>query len=358
MTRLNKILIGLLVVQIVLAIVMLTRDRGGGPAQLEALSAGIDAAKVTRVQVFAKRDKGATGEAKVGVDLVKKGDAWVVASAFGYPVDAEKVTKLLTGVSGLKSRGAIATSASRHVQLAVADDVYERKLVVTTPAGDRVYFIGGNAGTQRTAVRVGGDARVHAVPSRDLSAWSVDPEAKGWVDRTYLEIPKDEVVAISVKTAKGVVEVDKSGGRWRVAIGGVPVTLAAGETIDGAGIDALAGKLSRVELAEPADPARDASSPTATITVRTQAPATDADAGAVSAAPPERVIDVIADGERYWIHERGNARAVLVDKWALDSVVDMSRDTLVKKPAPPAGAAAGSAAAPPPPPAIPGLPPG
>jgi hypothetical protein len=355
-TRLNKILVGLLVVQIALAVVMLTRDGGEAPAQLEPLSAGIDAAKVTRVQVFAKRDKGATGEAKPGVDLVKKGEAWVVASAFDYPVDPEKVTKLLTSVSGLKSRGAIATSASRHVQLGVADQVYERKLVVTTAAGDRVYFIGASAGTQRTAVRVGGDAKVHAVPSRDLSAWSVDPEARGWVERTYLEIPKDEVVAVNVKTAKGVVEVDKTQGHWRVSVGGTPVTLAAGETVDGPGIEAMIGKLGRLELAEPADPARDASSPTATITVRQVAPATDADAGAVSAAPPERVIDVIADGERYWVRERGNARAVLVDKWALDTVVDMSRESLVKKPAPPAAAGAPAPTAPPP--AIPGLPPG
>jgi hypothetical protein len=343
-TRLNKILVALLAVQVVLAIVLLSRDRGETVARLEPLTASFEAAKVSRIQVFAKRDKTATGEAKPGVDLVKKGDTWVVGNAFEYPVDAERIEKLLKSVSGLQSRGAIATSAARHPQLGVADGVYERKVVITAGSTDHVLFIGGPAGTQRTAVRVGSSADVHAVPSRDLSAWSVDAEPRGWVDTGYFTIGKSDIAAVTIKTARGVVELDHASGSWQVAENGAPIKLAAGESIDSAGIDGLVNKLTRIDLAAPADPARDASAPTATITIRPKAPVTDADAGAVSAAAPaERVLDVVADGERYWVRERGNARAVLVDKFGLEGLVDITRDKLVKKPAPP-----GSAATPPP----------
>jgi hypothetical protein len=62
------------------------------------------------------------------------------------------------------------------------------------------------------------------------------------------------------------------------------------------------------------------------------------------------VIDVIADGTSYWVHDRSSPRAGLVDKARLDEVLAVDRDKLVKKPAPPApkagaGAGSGSAAA-------------
>jgi hypothetical protein len=347
-TRTNKILAGLLVVQLVLAIVMLTRDQGGGLAAPTPLTAGLDAASVTRIQVFAKREKTATGEDKPSVDLVKKGDAWVVASAFDYPVDAAKVDTLIGNLGKLQSRGPIATSAARHAQLGVADGAYERKVIVTTAKGDQVITVGGSAGAQRTAVRVGTGAAVHAVPSKDLSAWSIDGEARGWVDRSYVEVPKDEVVGVTVTTAKGSIELDKSSGNWLATENGKDFVLGAGESINTLAIEQTAGKATKIELAAPADPNRDAASPTATITIRSKPPAVDADAGvaAVAVSAPDRVIDVIADGERYWVRERGSPHAVLVDKWALDDVVQLGRDKLVST-TPPKGAPAPGAAQPP-----------
>jgi hypothetical protein len=59
------------------------------------------------------------------------------------------------------------------------------------------------------------------------------------------------------------------------------------------------------------------------------------------------VIDVIADGTSYWVHDRSLPRAGLVDKARLDDVLALDRDKLVKKPPPPApkaGAGSGSAA--------------
>jgi hypothetical protein len=360
-TRGNKILAGLLAVQLVLAIVMLTRDRGGGLAAPAPLTAGLDAKAVTRIQIFAKREKTATGEDKPVLDLAKKGDAWVMASGFDYPVDATKVETLVGNLARLQSRGPIATSAARHGQLGVADGAYERKLIVTTAKGDQVFFVGGAAGAQRTAVRVGTGAAVHAVPNKDLSAWSIDTLPKGWVSGSYLEVPKDEVVAVTVKTAKGSVELDRSTGSWLVTENGASYQLAAGESINMLAIDGAVAKATKIEVAAPGDPGRDAASPTATITIRSKppapAPAADGDAG-VEAAPasvPDRVIDVVADGERYWVRERGNPRAVVVDKWALDDVVLLGRDKLVST-TPPKGAPLPGAAQPAPPMDVPGLP--
>lgn len=46
------------------------------------------------------------------------------------------------------------------------------------------------------------------------------------------------------------------------------------------------------------------------------------------------MIDVIADGTRYWVKLRGAPRAVFVDKARLDAVVEAERAKLVKPAAP------------------------
>jgi len=351
-TRLNKILLAALAVQLVLAIVMLGRDHGAPVARLAAVAPDLDAAQVTRVQIFDRRERGATGAAKPAVDLQKAGDGWTLASHFAYPADPSKVTTLLSNLAAMKARGPMATSAARHVQLGVADDVYERKVVLTTPAGERTFFVGQSAGGRRTALRKGGDARVYAVGG--VSAYTIDATPRGWVTTDYVTVAKDDVAALEVKTDKGTIAVERAGGGWTLALNGAPATLAAGESVDTAKVDGLLAKLTTLTLAEPADPARDASHPTATITLRLEppAPAADADAGVAASAPPqERVLDVLADGDRYWVRERGNPRAVLVDKAQLAGVVDLTRDGVVTK-------ATGNAAAPKPAAPAPGPAPG
>ena len=81
LTRFHKILIGLLVVQVALTVLMLVRDDEPGLVKDAPLVTGVDPAKVTRVRLFA------SGAEKPGVELVKKGGAWVVASHFDFPAD-------------------------------------------------------------------------------------------------------------------------------------------------------------------------------------------------------------------------------------------------------------------------------
>src|SRR4029079_10626571 len=99
---------------------------------------GFDAAKVTRLQVFPS----ATGKL---IDLVKKDPAkdssWVLASAVDYPVDQAKVSDVLSPIAKLAAAAPIATQASRHLQLHVADTEFERQLAITTPGTAPTRFI-------------------------------------------------------------------------------------------------------------------------------------------------------------------------------------------------------------------------
>ncbi|MGH9886548.1 MAG: hypothetical protein ACREBE_13520, partial [bacterium] len=136
LTRFHKMLLGLLAVQLVLIAIVMARGNDSGALKEHPLVPGLDVAKVTRVQVSGP------GEGAKTVDLVKKDAGWVVASSFDYPADTAKVTDALTPITKLAAAAPIATQAGRHKQLKVADQDFERKLVITRDGKDTTLYIG------------------------------------------------------------------------------------------------------------------------------------------------------------------------------------------------------------------------
>lgn len=312
LTRFHKILIGLLAVQVVLTLLVLARDDDGAILQPKPILAKFDAAKVTQVKVATTSGK--------PVELAKRGDGWVLASSFDYPVKASKVDDLLSSVAKLSAAAPIATSASRHKQLHVADDQLERKLTLTVDGKDTTLVIGNGVGSRRTALRLAGDARVYAVSG--LAAWSIGATPREWVDPSYVRVPREEIGKLVIQKGSRTVELarGKATDPWTATIDGTPVALASGESLDTAAIDTIVGNAAEIELMEPADPKRTAT-PTATVTIERLA--TNA-----SAAPV--VLDIVDDGASYWVHQRGVDRAVVVEKAHLDPIVTVERDKLVK----------------------------
>jgi hypothetical protein len=293
LTRFHKIMIALLAAQIALAIVVRTRGDDAASLQEHALLAGFDAAKVTRIQIADEDGK--------PVDLVKKGEHWVIASGFDYPVPDTKISELLAPVAKVAAASPIATSATRHKQLGVADADFKKKLTLTVNGKDTTFFIGSPVGMRRSAFRFAGDPNVYAVPSIWTSA---DPH--DWMDAKYVSIPKDEVAKVTVDKAGQVLTIDPS-----------DASLEANK------VSTIVDDVSDIEALAPGDPKRDASHPLATITIDRKAKEQ------TSQAPT--VLDVLADGDHYWIKQRGLDRAVVVTKNRIQEVLDATHDSLVKQ---------------------------
>jgi len=366
LTKFHKIMLALLVVQVGLVFFVLSRGDDAVTLTEQPLLAGFDVAKVSRVQVH--------GTSKDGkpIDLVKRGEAWVLASHFDYPVLATKVTDVLTPIGKMAAAEPVATNKSRHKQLKVADDDFERKLVMSIEGGkDVTLYIGSSAGARKTAVRLGGDDRIYGVTG--VTAFAAGTEARQWVDTKYSDVPPAEIAKVTITRPAGLqgggtVEIMKgpppgagSGGSGSgsgsgagsagsgagvpppeattdvitATIDGAPLALAAGETIDPDAVQRIISAVASIIGDGPADPKRDASAPNATITIERKA------TGATSVAPV--VLDVIVDGDNYWVHQKGSDKAVLVPKSRLSEVMGVARDKLVKKPEAP-GTGSGSAA--------------
>jgi hypothetical protein len=293
LTRFHKIMIALLAVQVALAVIVRTRGDDAAPLQEHPLLAGFDAAQVSRIQIAGKDGK--------PVDLAKKGDHWVIASGFDYPVPDSKVSELLAPVAKLAAASPIATSTTRHKQLGVADGDFTRKLTLTINGKDTTFFIGTPVGMRRSALRFANDPKVYAVPSIWTSA---DPH--DWMDAKYVDIPKDDVAKLTI---------DKAGTQLVIDPGDAK--------LDANQVSTVVGNAASIEALAPGDPKRDASHPLATLTIERKAK------DQTSQAPV--VLDVLADGDHYWVKQRGLDRAVTVTKNALQPVLDATADSLAKK---------------------------
>jgi hypothetical protein len=314
LSRVHKILLGVLVAQCALIAIVQSRRDDTGAQKPEPVLPGFDAAKVDKLAIYG------ANAAKPSVELARRGAEWVVATSFDYPVARAKIDELLGALAKLQAAGPMATQASRHKQLHVDDAEFDRKLVVGVGDKTTTLYVGGAAGPRRVAVRVGGDTDVFAVAG--VSPYTIGDTARQWVDASYLKIARDDIDKITIARAGKTFELARDGEHWKVAADG-----AALGPLDDAAVDRIVADATTIDLFAPADPKRDAKEPAATITIVEKAK---------SAAPI--VIDVLADGDKYWVHDRAVPRAALVDKGRLDAIVDIAADKLVKKPEPPPGA--------------------
>ncbi|MBK7535239.1 MAG: DUF4340 domain-containing protein [Myxococcales bacterium] len=286
MNRLNKILSGLLAVQLAITGLVMSSTGGVTPPRPAPVLPGLDVAKVTRLQVFPSSgdQRGVTASPPVGaVDLVKRGEGWVLSSGHDYPAESTPINELLSKLAGLTHTGPIARSAARAKQLGVAEEDYQRKVVLTVDGKEHALLVGEAVGGRQTAVRLGAVPEVMAVSG--LSAWAIDPQVRTWVKPVYSEVARDQLSQVLVQRDGDSVELTKDGGQWKLTSAGAPVTLGTGEVLDVQAVEEVLGQVSRVELTSIGDPKLAGSKALATISVWTTPPKSAEGAGSATATP-------------------------------------------------------------------------
>lgn len=169
-----KVWIRNLLVLLVVQVLLFAFLQFSGSSQVSESTAllAVDSQAVTKLSV-----SDAEGSA---VSLVKQDEQWVLAS--GLPADGSKISRLLEKLMELQLNWPVATSASTHERFEVADDKFQRRLILTGDV-DTTLFFGTSPGYQQIHVR-GSSDDVFAVK---LATYEMPVAEDDWLDKSLLQ---------------------------------------------------------------------------------------------------------------------------------------------------------------------------
>jgi hypothetical protein len=238
MTRLQRILIGILVVQLALvAFVFWPRPSAQSAGKL--LLSDIKAEEITSLTI---RDG-----AGASIRLARQGadQDWVLPDAGDYPADATKITPILTQLAGLTTDRLVAQTASSHRQLQVAADAFQRRVELGTSGGAaRTLFLGSPVGGQSSHVRVDGQNDVYV--AGDVTPWQLGVDPAAWIDTAYIKVTPADVVGFTLGNANGQFNFSKdANGAWQMD------GLAANEKLDSNQLNVAVNQLAALGMVRP-----------------------------------------------------------------------------------------------------------
>jgi hypothetical protein len=312
MTRLNRILIGVLIVQLIVAALVFLPRTLSSEAEVEALLPGLDAAHVTALTIT-------SGEGE-SITLAKKDGAWVVASAGDYPTVEGDVTTFLDKVAAIQASRLVTETPGSHKRLGVAGDDYERLVEIELDDGNTYrLYIGSSPSFGVAHVRVEGEDEVYLTP--ELSAQDVGTRATDWVDSTYVDLAPEEVTAFSLQNRQGTFDFAQVGEVWTMA------GLSGDEVLNDSAVETLLNRATRVTLQVPLgteeETAYGLDDPNAVVILATAGDRYTLRVGAQD-----------AEDSSYVVAWSGSPFYVRVGEFAVRDLVEKTRDDLLQQPTP------------------------
>ncbi len=259
MNKLQRILAGVLILQVILAVIVFL-PRPGAAGTAAPMLGEVKAEDVNSLAI--RDDQGKT------IRLVKAAGGWTLADAGDYPADATKLTPVLSKLVALKTGRPATQTAASHARLQVADDKYVRKLDITTSGGaSKTLYLGSTAGAGATHIRLGGQNDVYLASG--LSTWELNTDAASWIDTLYVNVTQADVTSLTLGNANGQLSFTKdAAGAWKLD------GLAAGETLNASAITGLLGQVTQLRMTRPLgkndDPAYGLAKPGAMATLKTK----------------------------------------------------------------------------------------
>jgi hypothetical protein len=314
MNRLNQILVGVLVLQLVVAaIVFWPRPTASG--EDESLFPDVEASRITGLTI--------TSSGGQTMHMAKRDGSWVLPDADDYPVLEDKVPPLLDKIVGLKADRLVTQTSGSHKRLKVASDDYERLVEFELDDGTRYrLYVGTSPRASVTHVRAEGQDEVYL--TSDLSAQELGIQASAWVDRTYLDIPSEQIVALTLENENGRLELKKDGDTWTM------VGLAEDETLDQASVTSLVNRAALTTMTEPVGKEEQASygfdEPSAVVTIQTHSDETGDKTYTLRVGAQDPT------DQSYYIISSESPYYVRVTEFAMRDLIEKGRQDLIELP--------------------------
>lgn len=316
MNRRNQILIGVLVLQLVLAVIAFWPRQSPATATGQVLFPGVTADQIRSVRLT-----DAKGEM---IRLTKSDDGWVLPDADDYPAKTEKVTSFLDKLAGLKADRLITQTAASHKRLKVAEGDFNALIEFElSDGGQHRLYVGSSAGYAAAHVRVDGQEQVYMVSA--LSSSDASSQATAWTDAGYFSVTRDDVVSLTLENANGRFEfVKDQAGTWTMS------DLAADETLNQAAVTSLLYSVSSVSLQKPLgkveQPEYGLQSPVAVVTLKTHSN-TEGDKTYTLRVGAQDATD-----QTYVFASSSSPYYVRVNSYAVSGWIEKSRDDFLEVP--------------------------
>lgn len=146
------------------------------------------------------------------VTLARGEAGWVLPDADDFPVDSAKVEELLGKIAGLNTARLVASNPASFARLEVKDTDFRRRLDILTDLSTEVLYLGGSGGVDTVYARRDGDDHVYL--GVGLSSWEASAEISTWIDTSYVDVPQDDVLELSLRNAHGSFSFRREGEGW------------------------------------------------------------------------------------------------------------------------------------------------
>lgn len=176
------VLSGLLVVQLVVAVVVNLTGEDYEAFQAEEKLLAFDRNAVDGLRIEAGEDQ---------LVLVKQDKQWLLPELGDFPTSKGSVDGLLDKLETLEKGWPVATTGSAPRRFKVDDDLFERKLtLLSNDATLAELYVGTSPGYRKVHVRPAGEDAVFAVT---FESWQANAQADDWIDKGKLTIDEGEV---------------------------------------------------------------------------------------------------------------------------------------------------------------------
>jgi hypothetical protein len=313
MKRHQKILLGVLVLQIILSVVAFwPREVASGTG--EPLFPDLSTDDIVALTV----------EDNMGGEIVlrKEDDGWIFPEADDYPALAESITPVLEKLASLSGDTVVARTAASHTQLEVAEDAFQRRIVFETAEGQSHTIYLGTA-PRYTATHFRVEEQDETYLTTALSAWELTTTAGTWADTNYVSIDQATVIQATLENANGVFTLVKDGDNWVLA------DMAEDEEAQITNTNAVVRNASNLTLQRPlgkdAEPAYGMDDPGAVVTLVTEDGA-------------EHVLTVGSQDEAanaYTVKSSDSEYYVQVPSYSVSAMLERTRDDFVQPPSTP-----------------------
>ncbi|PKN82805.1 MAG: hypothetical protein CVU46_17805 [Chloroflexi bacterium HGW-Chloroflexi-8] len=212
----QKILTGLVVIQIILAALVFYLGRPKTTSN-EPLIKSVSIDDISSVQISDKENNQVTIE--------KVDGNWVLVNSGNFPVISENVTKLVDDLANIHTGRLVTNTSASHQRLEVDAENYQRKVDLKTANGDFTLFIGSSPAQSNVHVRLSGQDAVYLTNA--ISTTTASALVSNWIDTSYIKIESNNVKEIQITTANENLQFQlNEAGEWNC------LQLSANEKLD------------------------------------------------------------------------------------------------------------------------------